>query len=315
MEIASVVYVLGIRIHNGIVAGRVEFVLQNLLGGCEGVVDRAKDLRGATERIIRLHLLFKHGFLVLAGEEFQFPFGEAAGGGGQFPQAAGNDLLAFLAAAFIQGFGHEIVVGAGNLIHPDGGQGGPVQQAGGLELVHQGHARHHGSAVDGRKAFADMDFHGLKAAFCQHIGRRTPFTFIMDLSLSDESQGHVGQLNQVSAGAYAAVAGDKGIDAAIDKLHQKLHHIRMDAGFSLQEGAYAGHHGGFDGGVSQGLACAGGMAADNIVLEIFQILVVHSPLGHGAETGIDPVNDFILVEFLQEVVATLHLSHGFRIDG
>ena len=136
----------------------------------------------------------------------------------------------------------------------------------------------------------------------------------MHFPFSDEREGHMGQLHQVSAGAYAAVAGNVRADAAVDEFHQQLDHIRMNARFTLQEGTHTGYHGGPYGSISQGLAGTGGMAADNIVLEVFQITVVYPPLGHGAKAGVDSVNDFVFVELLQELVATLHLCHCGRIQ-
>ena len=71
------VHVLRVGIHNGIVAGRVEFVLQYLGRIGQRVVDGTQDLRGAAEGIIGLDLLFKDGFLMFSGEELNLPLGEA----------------------------------------------------------------------------------------------------------------------------------------------------------------------------------------------------------------------------------------------
>jgi hypothetical protein len=136
----------------------------------------------------------------------------------------------------------------------------------------------------------------------------------MHFSLSDERKGHVGQLDQVSAGAYAAVTRDERADAPVDEFYQELNHLRMNARFPLQESTYAGNHGGPYGSISERLSGTGGMAADNIVLEFFQMVVIHAPLGHGAKAGVDTVNDFVFVELLKELVATLYLCHGGRIQ-
>ena len=44
------------------------------------------------------------------------------------------------------------------------------------------------------------------------------------------------------------------------------------------------------------------------------MVVIHAPLGHGAKAGVDTVNDFVFVELLKELVATLYLRHGGRIQ-
>ena len=56
------------------------------------------------------------------------------------------------------------------------------------------------------------------------------------------------------------------------------------------------------------------MATDNIVLEFFEVVVIYAPLGHGAKAGVDTVNDFVFVELLKELVATLYLRHGGGIQ-
>ena len=88
----------------------------------------------------------------------------------------------------------------------------------------------------------------------------------------------------------------------------------MNAGFSLQERADTRYHGRLHGSVTQRLSGAGRMAADNIVLQVFQVTVIHTPLGHGAEAGVDAVDHFILVKLLQKTVAPFYLGKGFFID-
>ena len=52
-----------------------------------------------------------------------------------------------------------------------------------------------------------------------------------------------------------------------------------------------------------------------IILEILQVIILHAPLGHGAETRIYTVNDFIFVEFFEETVTALNFLHSlFRQD-
>ena len=136
----------------------------------------------------------------------------------------------------------------------------------------------------------------------------------MHLAFANQGQGHMRQLHQVSAGTHAAVTGNEGTDAAVHKLRQQPHHIRMDAGFSLQERADARHHGRLHGSIAKGFAGTGGMTADDIVLQVFQIAVVHAPLRHGTESGIDAVDDLILMKLLQETIATLHLGQRFFVD-
>ena len=74
-----------------------------------------------------------------------------------------------------------------------------------------------------------MDFHRFEAAFGENLGGGTPLSLVVDLAFAYEGKGYVGQLDKVSAGAYAAVAGDEVLDAVIDELGQKPHYVRMNA--------------------------------------------------------------------------------------
>ena len=131
----------------------------------------------------------------------------------------------------------------------------------------------------------------------------------MHLSFTDEGKGYVSKLDKVSAGAHAAVTGDEGIYAVIEETGQQSHYIRMNARACLEESAYTGNHGRPYGCVSKGLSCTGRVTPYNIILEVFQVLIVHAPLRHGAKTRIDAVNDLVLVEFFEETVTALHFLH------
>ena len=136
----------------------------------------------------------------------------------------------------------------------------------------------------------------------------------MHFTFANQGQGHMRQLNQVSAGANTAMAGDKRINAPVHEFGEQSHHVRMNARFPLQERADTRYHGCLHGSIAKWLPGARRMAANNVVLQVFQITVIHAPLGHGAESGINAIDDFILVELFQETVGSFNLCKGFFVD-
>ena len=88
-----------------------------------------------------------------------------------------------------------------------------------------------------------MDTHGRKSVFAEYLSRWTPCSLVMNLSLPDESQGDMSQLNQVATGSDAPVFGNERNDVAIDELRQKFDHFGMNSGASLQQRSQTRDHG------------------------------------------------------------------------
>lgn len=154
---------------------------------------------------------------------------------------------------------------------------------------------------------ADMDPHGFEAVFAQHVARRAPRSAVVDLAFADERQGDVGQLDQVAAGADAAVFGDEGDDVAVDEFGEQPDHVGVNARPCLEQRSEAGDHGRLDIEVGQRIAGAGRVAADDVVLQVGKVAIVNPPLGHGSEAGVDAVDDLPGGEVAQEFVALRHL--------
>ena len=274
-------------------------------------MDRPQNLRGAAQRVVGLDLAAAVESFDLgrnAAVEFVFAAEHAAAPFGERPHAAGDDLLALMAPAFVEPLGHEVVVGGRNLVHHHRSQRGPVQQPLGMELIDEPDARHHRGAVGDRKPLADVDAHGREAVFAQHLRRGAPLAPIVHLALADQRQGDVGQLHQIAAGAHAPVLGDERADAAVDELHQQIDHLGMDARTGLQQGAEPGDHRRPDIEVGQRLAGAGRVAADDVVLQVGEVAVIDTPLGHGAEAGVDAVDHLLGRKFAEEFITCGHLA-------
>ena len=131
----------------------------------------------------------------------------------------------------------------------------------------------------------------------------------MHFAFSYEAQGYVCQLHQVAAGAYAAVARYERVYAAVDELGQQFHHRGMDARTALQKRAGARYHRALYLDVAQRLARACAVAADYVILQVGKVFVIHTPLGHGAETRVDTVYHLVLYEFTEELIRIGALAH------
>ena len=144
---------------------------------------------------------------------------------------------------FVERRGHEVVVTAGYLVHPYGGESSPVEQILCVQLVDGTDTGHHTGAVGATQSFADMDTDRFESAFLQHFGCRTPFAPVMHFSFADQAEGHMRQLYQVTTCADTAVFGNEGTDAAVDELRQEFDQFRMYAALALRERAHACEHG------------------------------------------------------------------------
>ena len=101
------------------------------------------------------------------------------------------------------------------------------------------------------------------------------------------------ELHKITAGAHAPVLRDKLDDVGIDHPDEQFHQVRMDTRPGLQESSETGDHRRLDIDVRQRLPRSRGMASDDVVLEVDEILVIHPPLGHRAEARIDAVNNLL----------------------
>ena len=154
-----------------------------------------------------------------------------------------------------------------------------------------------------------MNLERFQAILPQNLGGRTPLTLVVNLTLSDHAESHVSQLNQVTARTDTTMLRDEREYVPVDHLNQKSDQIRMDSRTGLKEGSQAGDHRRLDIDVLQRFSGTCGMASDDVVLEIGQILVIHPPLRHRAETGVDAVDHFLGGELLQKLIASLDLFH------
>ena len=134
-----------------------------------------------------------------------------------------------------------------------------------------------------------------------HDGRPVP-----GLAFAHQQQGHVRQGRQVAGGADAALAGDHRQHAAVEALGQELDGLGPDPGMGLQQAVDAGGHQGPGLLLGQRLAHAGGLAADQVQLQLGQLPGRDDHGGELAEAGVDAVDRPALVQDPLDDLAVLH---------
>ena len=124
----------------------------------------------------------------------------------------------------------------------------------------------------------------------------------------------MGQLNQVATGAHAAMFINTGNNIMIDQGGQQFHQAGVNAGMRLHQTVEPGHQHGFSQQGAHGVAHAGTMTANQVILKLEPVFVADLILGHGAETRVDAINQFSGGEMFQELKTGIHLIQGRRIQ-
>ena len=114
------------------------------------------------------------------------------------------------------------------------------------------------------------------------------------------------QLNQITTGTYATMLGNIRTNATIDKCCQKFHQFRVNATLTLRKRTHACEHARAYKKIIQRLTHTGSMRANDIILQVAQVLIAHAPLGHWTKTGIDTIDDLVARKLLQKTITILH---------
>ena len=242
--------------------------------------------------------------LFLAVEEHLSAFGHLA-------HHLGHNALTFMVFHVVQHRREEIVVRRENLVYHARLQHCVVEQFPSVYQVYHADAGHHGGAVDHGETVSEVQFQRFKSLFGKHFGGGVPFVFVENFAFAYEAEGYVRKLHEVAAGANTSVFGYVGVDAAVDEVEQLLHHVDVDSGMTFDKGAVACYHGAFHLYGAEGVARAGGVGAYYVVLQVVKLVVGNTVLGHGTETGVDAVDDFVLSEIGQKSVTLFNLAALF----
>ena len=321
MEVSAVIHVLRHGIDYRIVARGVQLFLYHLTAVRECVKDRTKYLRSTAQRVVRLHFVLEYAVLLYAFDfrlstfdliQHVLTFLQALAACAQSAHLLGYAYLTVVTPIFVQRRSHQVVITAGNLVHPHRGKRRMAQQILGMQLIDTAYAGHYTRAVRAAQTFAYMDADRLQPALCQHFGCRTPLALVMHLSLAYQTQRYMRQLHQIAARTYAAVLWNVRIDPAVDKLGQQRHQLRMHTALALCKRTDSCEHARAYKKVPERFTHTCGMRAYDIILQVAQVIVTHAPLCHRAEARIDSVNHLVMGKLLQKFVTVRYaVKSGF----
>jgi len=111
--------------------------------------------------------------------------------------------------------------------------------------------------------------------------------------------------HRAAAAADAAVARHERIYFVVEEIGQNPHHVGMYARFGVEKGLQARKHGRTHADVGQRLARTAAVRTYDVVLQAVQVGIADPVLGHGAETGVDAVYYFSLLEIFEKTVTCL----------
>ena len=144
-----------------------------------------------------------------------------------------------------------------------------------------------------------------------HLLCLSPLAVIMHLALANHGQRDVCQLHEVATGSHTSVFGNERIDAEIDEVDQQVDDIGVRPNVP---GAMSPD--GLSLPISRtrrpAVCLLRGMTSDDVVLQIFEILVVYAPLGHGSESGVYAIDDFVFGKVFEKFITNVlpHLFFG-----
>ncbi len=179
-------------------------------------------------------------------------------------------------------------------------------QAEGCDLVGQGHQGlqpGHGQApeagdelgaVDEGQALLGLQGDGPEAGRGQGLGAGDVPVPVPGQPLAHQQQGHVGQGRQVPGGPHAALGGHHGDDVPVQALGQQADGLGADPAVGLEQAVDAGGHEGPGLVDRQGLPHPGGVAADQVQLELGQLVLGDDHRRELSEAGVDPIDHPLL---------------------
>ena len=195
---------------------------------------------------------------------------------------------------------------------------GLAAEAAGLEEAPDGVAAHELGAVEEGEAFLALQLDGLPAFGGVDFLDVAAAAFPVDVAHAEDGGEHeVGQGAEVAAGAEGALLVDHGQDVLVVAVDEALHGLQLGAAVAeaevlgLEQQHEAHHLGGHL------VADAAGVAHDEVLLQLAELLLADADVAEGAEAGGDAVDGHLLgFHLLVEVVAAfLDAALGLVAEG
>ena len=118
----------------------------------------------------------------------------------------------------------------------------------------------------------------------------TASVLLHQFAFAHQRQAHVAQWCEVTAGTEGALARHHRHQALVVEIDQAVHRLRLDAAVPTDQAADLEQQHPPDDRGRKRLPQAGGMAAQDVLLQLVQHLPSHLHMGELAESRIDPVH-------------------------
>ncbi len=150
---------------------------------------------------------------------------------------------------------------------------------------------HHGlCAVEQRKSFLGGKLNGLEAGALQRLAARDALTLVERFAFANHHEGKMRERGEVAAGAYGALLGDHRMNAGVEQRDKKFEDLDAGSAEALGEDVGAQQKHGARFGLAEGIANAARVAADEVGLQLRQVLIRNAHVGKFSESGIDAIN-------------------------
>ena len=173
-----------------------------------------------------------------------------------------------------------------------------------LQSGQQSNRQHALGAIDQRDRLFGLQHQRLDASLLQRLRGGHALAAEPGFALGDQHQRQMRQRSQIAAGAHAALRRNDRMHAAVQHLAKRVDDRRTHAGEALGERVGAQQHHGAGNVFGQRFAHAGRVRAQQVDLQLADIVWRDAQIGKFADAGVHRIGDAIV---LQQV-----FDHGAR---
>ncbi len=145
-------------------------------------------------------------------------------------------------------------------------------------------------AIEQRQAFLGGKRKRLEAGALQGFSAGDTLAVVEGFAFADDDESEMGERSKIAAGAHGAFLRDDGMDLGIEQANEQLGELDARTAESLGEHVGAKHQHGARFGLAERLAHAAGMAADQIGLELGEMVAGDADVSQLAKAGVDAVD-------------------------
>ena len=206
-------------------------------------------------------------------------------------------------------------VGEQRLERHRAGNLGLLEEAVHVVEVNGAHGGEQVRAVDGRQTVARLQARDRDAGAFHCHARRKALALIPGLAFAHHQQRHLRHRRKIAAGADRAFLAHHRRDAGIQQRNKRLRDLGPAAGVAVRMDVYPSRHGTAHVFDRCGIADAGGVIVDKILLKFRHLLVGEHDFGEFTDAGVDPVHDFVRRDFrVQHGAATHDALQGLGVQ-